>query len=96
MTARPVYPVPYEAAMKGLPTLYHSVNVQFLRDLSMRCLIRGYFGGYFRAALWAAWWGIEDRWQSAKMTVVIWWEMRARGKSLDEVLGRDEEEEPKP
>lgn len=63
---RPVYPVPFNDALRGAPTLF-ATGIQPITDLSMSCLVRAYYGGYFRAA-----WAIFCRgmhWQWIKVRV---------------------------
>lgn len=88
MTApkRPVYPVPFANAMRGLPTMYAS-GIPACRDLSMRCLIRSYYGGWTRATLACIRAGLADVWLSLRVAARVAW-YRRRGLSEDEIDGR--------
>lgn len=85
MTAptRPVYPLPFADAMRGLPTL-HAVGNVALSDLSMRCLARAYYGGFFRAAIALAKAGVADRWMTACVRVRLAW-YRALGLTEEQI-----------
>ena len=80
---RPVYPVPFADAMRGLPTL-HAVGNVVLSDLSMRCLVRAYYGGFFRAALALFHAGVSDRWMTVCVRTRLAW-YRIRGLSAEQI-----------
>ena len=81
--ARPVYPVPFAMAARGLPTL-QKTDIQYLRDLNMRCLVRAYYGGHFRAALAFFRAGVAARWLDVHVATRLAW-YRLRGLSKEEI-----------
>ncbi len=64
---RPVYPVPFADARRGMDTMI-GTNIQPLADLTMGCLCRAYWGGYFRASLALAMCGLHWQW----IKVCVW------------------------
>lgn len=83
---RPVYPVPFADAMRGLPTMYGS-GIQACRDMAMRCLVRSYYGGWTRATLACIRAGLSSKWLSVHVEARLRW-YRLRGLSEADVEAR--------
>lgn len=82
--SRPALPASFKGALEGLNVFSKQGSPRCIGDLGVACLVRGYYGGYFRGA-----------WEIARFGLAAWWgnrhlglrvlALRLRGYSRDEV-----------
>lgn len=84
---RPVYPEPFRSAVRSVRLLGLHEH-QALRDLTMRCLIRAYCGGWFRATLWVAWSGVTQQLFALRCWIVYQYLRRVLRLSDEEIERR--------
>lgn len=68
----PVYPVPWENSMRALHTLQDkNIKSEALWELSLHCLVRAWYGGYWRAAFGVTRYAARQVWRSFRVSMLI-------------------------
>jgi len=81
----PVYSVPWENALRGLRVFQdRGIKVEPIWQLNLWCLVRAWYGSYWRAAFELVKHACENVWLNFKVGCVIRW-CRWRGLSDDQV-----------